>query len=65
LNDLFAKREVRDDVALDRRPPVSVPQKPRRIAQVAALDAPSGAEAHVGEHIAPKPFYQRRAFDAG
>src|SRR2546421_12777267 len=60
---LVAQGEVRDDVALDRRLQQR-PQQPRRIAQVAALDAPSNTEAHVAEYIAAKPLDQRRAFDA-
>ena len=31
---------------------------------MAALDAPSGADAHVRENVSPKPLDERRAFDA-
>src|ERR1700758_1485392 len=60
---LVAEREVGHDVAfygrLQQRP-----LKPRRVAQVTALDAP-GTEAHVCEDIAAETLDERGALDAG
>src|SRR5690606_15879055 len=56
---LVAQREVRDDVAVDggleQRP-----LEPRRIAQVAALDA-AGRDPDPGEHVAAEAFDEREA----
>src|SRR6185312_15294469 len=61
VEGFVANREIGDDVALDcgfeQRP-----LEPRRIPQVAALDAAGDADPHPNENVAAKTFDDRHSF---